>query len=176
VCAFHSVRGRAVRIGPPLVCRHRVKMASALDLDADGRLDLLVLVHKPTRFDLKPAWRPFLYTLEDGRWAPKWLGSRVGHPLIEAALVRTPKGPRLLTVEQFGPGQMGLTLYHWRGFGFRGEWTGPPLGTFSDLCVADLDGDGIDEISLRLGGARMHLAYDGDGYKPVHHEAKGGNR
>jgi hypothetical protein len=162
---FQVQGGRVTLLGPPLLYRHRGKMASALDIDGDSRLDLLLLVHKTTRFDPVPGWRPFVYTLREGRWAPKWLGSRVGHPLLEASFVRTPAGPRLLTIESFAPGAAGLTLYRWRGFGFWGEWTGPPLGPVSGLTVADLDGDGIDEIAVRAaGGAPIHFAHSGEGY------------
>jgi hypothetical protein len=141
-------------IGPKLVYRHRGKMASAADVDEDGCVDLLVLVHKTTRYDPRPGWRPFVYTLGNDEWVPKWLGSRVGRPLLEAALVHTPDGVRLLTIEDFGDGQTGLTLYHWRGFGFWGEWTGAPGQPQSGLKVSDADGDGIDEISVRIGDRR----------------------
>ena len=166
-----------VRVGPELRYPRLGKMASAADVDADGRLDLLVLVFKSTRFDRKPGWRPFVYTLGDGRWVPKWLGSRVGRPLVEAALVHTPAGVRLLTIERFGKGRSGLTLYHWRGFGFRGEWTGPAMKSLSNLTVTDRDGDGIDEIEAReQGGARVRLTYAGRGYRPVSIGRKGGDR
>jgi hypothetical protein len=149
------------------VYRHRGKMASAADLDEDGALDLLVLVHKSTRYDPRLAWRPFVYTLGDDEWVPKWLGSRVGRPLLEASFVRTPKGVRLLTVEQFGEGETGFTLYHWRGFGFWGEWTGEPCPAFSGLQVHDGDGDGVDEISVCIGERRQTYRYRNGGYAPA---------
>jgi hypothetical protein len=127
---------------------------------------LLLLVYKPTRFDPKPAWRPFVFTLREGNWRPKWLGSRVGRPLLEAAFVKTPKGPRLLTLETFAPGQCGLTLYHWRGFGFWGEWTGPPLGEVSGLEVKDIHQDGFEEISLLGPKGRQEFQYADNGYRP----------
>jgi len=151
-------------IGPELICRHRGKMASAADIDSDGLLDLLVLVYKSTRYDPRPRWRPFVYTLRDDEWVPKWLGSRVGRPLLEAALVRTPEGVRLLTIEDFGEGQTGFTLYHWQGFGFWGEWTGEPGPWASGLEVEDRDEDGTDEVSVSVGGRRQVYVFRDGGY------------
>lgn len=151
-------------IGPELVYPHQAKTASAADIDGDGRLDLLLLVWKTTRYDRQLAWRPFVYTLRDGRWVPKWLGSRVGRPLVEAALVHTPHGVRMLTIEHFGEAETVLTLYHWRGFGFWGEWTGQPSGLMSGLRVTDWDGDGVDEISVSVGERREMYVFRGDGY------------
>ena len=164
VRVFRSSGQTRRQVGPELTYRHRAKMASAADVDGDGRLDLLVLVWKTTRYDPRPGWRPFVYTLRDGEWTPKWLGSRVGHPLLEAAFVRTPQGVRMLTIEDFGDGRTGFTLYHWRGFGFWGEWTGPSEPTFSDLRVADEDGDGTDEISVSDGQRRTLYQYRDGGY------------
>ena len=167
VRVYRATGETEVAIGPELVYRHPGKMASAADIDRDGRLDLLVLVHKSTRYDPEPAWRPFVYTLEGDVWAPKWLGSRVGRPLLEAAFVHTPHGVRMLTIEHFGDGQTGLTLYHWRGFGFWGEWTGEPMAAASDLRAADANGDGIDQISVRSGESRRTYVYCDGGYTPV---------
>ncbi|HUU55221.1 MAG TPA: hypothetical protein VMY87_09925, partial [Armatimonadota bacterium] len=164
VRVFRSSGQTRRQVGPELTYRHRAKMASAADVDGDGRLDLLVLVWKTTRYDPRPGWRPFVYTLRDSEWTPKWLGSRVGHPLLEAAFVRTPEGVRLLTIEDFGNGRTGFTLYHWRGFGFWGEWTGPAEPTYSDLRVADEDGDGIDEVSVSRERRRALYRYRDGGY------------
>jgi hypothetical protein len=161
-----------VPVGPELAYRHPGKMASAADIDGDGNLDLLVLVHKITRYDPKPAWRPFVYTLAEGQWVPKWLGSRVGRPLLEAALVHTRGGVRLLTIEEFGEGETGLTLYHWRGFGFWGEWTGEPGPPQSGLQVVDAQGDGIDEVSVCIGESRHTYACCDGGYTPVAEECE----
>lgn len=164
VQVYQEAAGRRRPVGPALIYRHPGKMASAADLDSDGHLDLLVLVQKKTRYDPKLAWRPFVYTLRGGRWVPKWLGSRVGRPLVEAALVHTPSGVRLLTIEEFGEGRTGLTLYHWRGFGFWGEWTGEPGPPQSGLQVMDTDGDGIDEISIGDGERRETYVFEAGGY------------
>jgi hypothetical protein len=154
-------------VGPELGDPHPGKMASAADVDGDGRLDLLLLVYKSTRYDARPGWRPFVYTLSEHQWAPKWLGSRVGRPLLEAAFVRTPDGVKMLTIEQFGETETGLTLYHWRGFGFWGEWTGAPGQPHSELQVTDVDGDGVDEISVLVGDGRQTYVFRDGGYVPA---------
>ena len=158
---------RRTQVGPEFSYRRRAKMASAADVDGDGKLDLLVLIYKTTRYDRKPGWRPFVYTLEDGQWFPKWLGSRVGHPLQEAAFVHTPKGVRLLTIERFGRGKSGMTLYHWTGFGFWGEWTGPAGPTMSGLRVSPPVGEGADGVSVKREGRRARYEYRDGGYLPA---------
>jgi hypothetical protein len=160
-----TIGPEAHRVGPVFSYRYRGKMASAADVDGDGRLDLLVLVYKKTRYDPKPAWRPFVYTLRDDRWVPKWLGSRVGRPLEEAAFVHLPGGVQLLTIERFGPDQSGLTLYHWTGFGFRGAWTGPAGPPMSGLRV--LPDESADRISVNVGGRRRVYSYERGGYQPA---------
>ncbi|GEM_PF-5168883 len=164
VRVYRVAAGVRVPVGPELVHRHPAGMASALDIDGDGRVEVLVLVRKAARYDPEPAWRPFVYTLREGRWAPKWLGSRVGRPLVEAVLVRTPRGARMLTIERFGESKTGLTLYRWRGFGFWGEWTGEPGAPQSELRVSDVDGDGIDEVSVCAGDGRQTFVYRDGGY------------
>jgi hypothetical protein len=164
VRVYRATGETEVPIGPEFVYRHSGKMASAADVDQDGRLDLLVLVYKSTRYDPELAWRPFVYTLEGDGWVPKWLGSRVGRPLREAAFVHVPHGVRMLTIEDFGDGRTGLTLYHWRGFGFWGEWTGEPGPPQSELQVMDADGDQVDEISLRAGDRRETYVFKSGGY------------
>jgi len=166
VCVLvYRKAGKKLKLAAPvLTYRHRGKMASVADIDGDGQLDLLVLVYKKTRYDKKLAWRPFVYTLHEGSWVPKWLGSRVGRPLMEAVLVNTSAGARLLTVERFAEGKTVLTLYHWRGFGFWGEWTSEPMPAVRSLQVKDRDGDGRDEISVvEFGGARRWFEYTNHG-------------
>jgi hypothetical protein len=164
VRAYRMEGQKRVQVGPEFSYLHPGKMASAGDVDGDGKLDLLVLVYKTTRYDPTSAWRPFLYTLEDKRWAPKWLGSRVGHELEEAALVRTPGGVRMLALERTGEKASVLTLYHWRGFGFWGEWTSEPMPPASGLQVDDANGDGVDEVSVQVEGERLAYAFRGGGY------------
>lgn len=163
---YRLTAGTRQAVGPEFLYRHRGKMASAADVDGDGCLDLLVLVYKSTRYDPTPGWRPFLFTLKDSRWVPKWLGSRVGRRLLEAALVQTPTGVRLLTLEDFGAHRTGLTLYHWAGFGFWGEWTGKPGPPASGLKVED-GNSGSDEISVSVGGRRLTYVFRDGGYVPV---------
>jgi len=176
VRVYQEVNGRKQQVGPEFSYGRKGKMASAADVDDDGALDLLVLVYKRTRYDPKPAWRPFVYTLQEGLWFPKWLGSRVGRPLQEAAFVHALSGVRLLTVEQFAEGKTGLTVYHWAGFGFRGEWTGKPSAPMSGLQVEDADGDGVDEVSVISGGQRRRYVYRDGGYVPTPPTQTGGPR
>jgi len=148
--------GRAPIEVTPLALRWRVGSVSVGDVDDDGRLELLVMVWKRTRYHRPLAWRPFLYTLADGRWVPKWLGSRVGRELIEARLACPGPGPsKLVTLEQGHDAARYLTVYHWRGFGFWGERTVSLPREAARLKVMPLGGGCERIVILSADGSPM---------------------
>ncbi|UOQ55094.1 CapA family protein [Hymenobacter cellulosivorans] len=88
------------------------------DVDNDGQADLLVGPIKTTRFDSTVRRRLFVYRLQDGRWTPRWLGSRVVHRLLYFRPARDAAGRTVvLTLEQTPAKQYCVGRYYWQGFG-----------------------------------------------------------
>ncbi|PJJ58912.1 CapA family protein [Hymenobacter chitinivorans] len=88
------------------------------DVDNDGQPDLLVGPVKATRFDSTVRRRLFVYQLRQGRWVPRWLGSRVVYRLLYFRPARAPDTRTVvLTLEQAPDGQYWVGRYYWQGFG-----------------------------------------------------------
>jgi len=92
------------------------------ELDGDPLPEVAVLVHKSTRYDPAPADRLFIFDWAGDVLSAKWLGSRLGLPLLAAGFARAPDGlDRLVTVEHSGRERLALRLYRYDGFGFSHE-------------------------------------------------------
>ncbi len=91
------------------------------DVDGDGREDLLVGVIGRARFDPTDRKRPFVYTWDGRRLVPKWLGSRLSRPFIDAVLGNADDaGPAdLVALESTRDGGLEIAVYAWKGFGFE---------------------------------------------------------
>ncbi|TGE25689.1 CapA family protein [Hymenobacter aquaticus] len=92
------------------------------DVDNDGQPDLLVGPEKATRFDSATRRRLFVYRWEQGRWRPRWLGSRVAYRLLYFRAARPVAGrTAVYTLEQTPDGRYGIGRYYWQGFGLALE-------------------------------------------------------
>ena len=99
------------------------------DVDGDGMRELLLGVHKSTRFFPTPHNCLFVYGWDGKRVFPKWLGSSLGRPFADfgCANVDDDEAAELIAVERTREGKRCLALYSWCGFGFefdgeRGPW------------------------------------------------------
>lgn len=96
------------------------------DLTGDGVPEVCVGVVKPTRY-WPEGRRLFIYHLYRGRYIrPLWLGSRVGHPLLDFHVCRD-SVPACIHTEECGPDSLRIrNEYCYRGFGlqFRKHLTG----------------------------------------------------
>lgn len=89
------------------------------ELDGDPLPEIAIGVLKKTRHDRHLARRLFIYDWTGSCLAPKWLGSKLGAPLINFTFEAAPSGrhQHLVTRER---GLHGIVKrrYRWNGFGF----------------------------------------------------------
>lgn len=98
---------------------HPWKIALA-DLDGDSVPEVLLGVYKASRFD--PVVRNRLFVLawtREGVLFPRWLGSRLGGPLVDFRVLRVADGRDLvISVERVGADEVRSFANRWSGFGF----------------------------------------------------------
>ena len=115
----------------------RVFRLDLADLDGDGEEEILAGVdRRMASFGRLPAesprgrvesrvWRRiYVYSAEASHLAPRWLGSRFAHRLldfsVEPALPGAPKrAPRILRTRETAGGRTLIGRYRWDQFGFR---------------------------------------------------------
>lgn len=103
--------------------------AQVIDLDDDGYAEFVVGVSRSTRWypDRQNTIHIYGWTGQYGY--AKWLGSRLGSPLMDFALARLrPEQPiRLATLERNRQNQPFVRVYRWSGFGFVALWQSEPV-------------------------------------------------
>jgi hypothetical protein len=109
------------------------------DVDGDGRKEILLGVHKATRYFPEPHNCLFVYGW-DGRQAfPRWLGSRLSKPFVDFALADVDEDGRdeVLSVEVTRDKRRCLLSYSWCGFGFTVDWQ---RGPWEDVSFTRAEG------------------------------------
>jgi hypothetical protein len=109
--------------------RWRPWKLQAADVDGDGRPEVVVGVHKSTRFFPRPHNCLFVYSFERGALRAKWLGSSLSKPFTDFTFagLDSDAADELVAVETTGDGRYCVVIYSWNGFGFiadrqRGRW------------------------------------------------------
>nr|WP_319399506.1 hypothetical protein [uncultured Carboxylicivirga sp.] len=87
------------------------------DINNDEVDDIMVGVIKTTRFDSTMSKRLFIFQNYEGYVRPLWLGSRLGHPLVDFTYTRIDEGSRIRSIEQEQSGNYLVAEYRWRSFG-----------------------------------------------------------
>jgi len=102
---------------------------STADVDGDGKREIIVGVHKATRFFPKPHNCLFVYGWDGERAFPKWLGSSLSRPFTDFAFadVDGDRADELIALETTRDDARCVSVYSWSGFGFafdyqRGPW------------------------------------------------------
>ncbi|MFB6319869.1 CapA family protein [Saccharicrinis sp. FJH54] len=91
-----------------------------MDVDEDQRPELVVGVKKKTRYHNIEENRIFVYNISKDYIYPKWLGSKVGNPIVDFKVDGISN--RLIILERFknSADQM-IISYKWNGFGFKND-------------------------------------------------------
>lgn len=97
---------------------------TAADVDGDGSREMVVGVHKSTRFFPKPHNCLFVYGWDGRRAFPKWLGSSLSKPFTDFAFadLAGDRAQELVSLEIMRSGRKCIVLYSWSGFGFDFQW------------------------------------------------------
>ncbi len=92
------------------------------DVDGDGKPEIALCTWSKTRIVPIYARRYFVYGWDGHDVYPRWRGSRLSKPYVQARLVNLQgeKGMILLAVEITRNGRKCLTAYRWNDFGFTG--------------------------------------------------------
>lgn len=88
------------------------------DVDGDGSTDVAVGVYKRTRYDSVKRNRLFLYQIRNNAIIPLWLGTSVGHPIVDFRVYEDTTGQHLVRI--VGKEQTDKYLvadFEWYGFG-----------------------------------------------------------
>ncbi len=124
------------------------------DVDGDGRSEIIVGVHKATRFFPKPHNCLFIYGWEGERAYPKWLGSSLSKPFVDFAFIKRGGGDELVAIEIKRDGKLCVAAYSWNGFGFTLDWQS---GDWRQARLLEATSAGI---IVEADGRRVRLASD----------------
>jgi hypothetical protein len=121
------------------------------DVDGGGRQEIVVGLHKATRFFPKPHNCLFVYGFDGKTVQKKWLGSGLGRPFTDFTFADM-DGDRiqdLVALETTRAGTRCIGVYTWSGFGFtlaweRGNWKQARLlGAKQRAALVEADGQQI---------------------------------
>jgi len=109
------------------------------DVDGDGQSEIVVAVHKSTKFFPKPHNCLFIYSWSSGEGAPKWLGSSLSRPFTDFIFADFDgkPGDELAAVETTRTNAKSLAFYQWNGFGFTRQST---TGNWISASIIGTDG------------------------------------
>lgn len=85
------------------------------DVDGNGVVDAIVGVEKSTRYDPVVRRRVFIFKNYRGHVRPLWLGSRMGHPIVDFRFVH--ESSRIRVVGTEASGLFLVAEYRWKSFG-----------------------------------------------------------
>lgn len=123
------------------------------DVDGDANREIIVGVHKSTRFFPRPHNCLFVYGWDGKRAFPKWLGSSLSKPFTDFTFANldSDRAEELVSVEMLRDGKRCVVVYSWSGFGFvadrqQGAWEQV------DLVKAE-----PGKVTMRVAGKRLIL-------------------
>ena len=90
------------------------------DVDNDNNPEIILGVHKSTKYYEKEENRIFVFNRDKDYIFPKWLGSKVGNPIIDFKFDNVSKNLVILE-ESKETSKKIVVSYKWNGFGFDNE-------------------------------------------------------
>ena len=85
-----------------------------VDVDRDGRTEILIGLIKSTEFDPQEKKRLFILRIDNGQLRPLWLGSKVCQELID---FRSLENGIVQTIERTSNNTYAIGDYYWESFG-----------------------------------------------------------
>lgn len=90
------------------------------DVDLDDKPEIIVGVNKSTKYYDNEENRVFVFNVDNDYFYPKWLGSKIGNPIIDFKICKTTK--RLVVLEKSDVNNTNMVVsYKWNGFGFDND-------------------------------------------------------
>jgi hypothetical protein len=149
------------RIWQGIPAKWRAWKVQVADVDGDGIEEIVVGVHKTTRFYREPHNCLFVFGWDGQKAFPKWLGSRLSKPFVDFAFAQLDgeAGEELVSLEVTRSGDRCLVVYSWCGFGFVGDWQS------QSFARARLARTGSGQVILASPRAERVLVREGESYR-----------
>ena len=91
-----------------------------MDVDDDNNPEIILGVKKQTKYFKKEENRIFVFNREKDYIFPKWLGSKIGNPIIDFKIDK--KLNQLIVLEKsLSSSRAKAISYKWNGFGFDND-------------------------------------------------------
>ncbi|MBD0403032.1 CapA family protein [Flammeovirga sp. EKP202] len=104
------------------------------DVDKDGNPEVIVGVNKSTRYYSEKENRVFVFNTDNDYFYPKWLGSKIGNPIVDFKVCS--KTNRLIVLERSKVKNTNMVVsYKWNGFGFDNDKILNEFGSDTDLNI-----------------------------------------
>lgn len=112
------------------------------DVDGDGEKEISLGAYTKAIFHKAYSKRPFIYNFHQGKFYPKWLGSRLSKPFEDYIFSDIDRDgmDELLAVEILKDGSKEINSYKWKGFGFESVGNSKP---YEDISAIEGMGCGI---------------------------------
>ena len=122
------------------------------DVDGDGQREIILGVHKGTRFFPKPHNCLFIYNWDGTSASKKWLGSSLSKPFADFAFgqLDSDRDEELVSLETLADGKKCVMVYSWNGFGFDADWQSGAwpqarlIGVYQGKVIVEVNGRRVE--------------------------------